>query len=57
MAALEKVDAAATPEHAATLERARQVDAVAGLLVAPVLFLLIVGRGLWSWRRYGKDPV
>ncbi len=57
LAALEKVDAAATPEHAATLERARQVDAVAGLLVAPVLFLLIVGRALWSWRRYGKDPV
>jgi hypothetical protein len=57
LAALEKVDAAATPEHAATLERARQVDAVAGLLVAPVLFLLIVGRAVWSWRRYGKDPV
>ena len=52
LAAMAKVDAAATPEHAATLERGRQVDAVLGLLVAPLLAALIVGRALWSWRRY-----
>ena len=55
--ALERVDAATTPEHAATLERARQIDAVAGLLVAPILALglmLFAGR---AWLRFGRDPV
>src|SRR4029078_790464 len=55
--ALQRVDAATTPEHAATLERARQIDAVAGLLVAPILALglmLFAGR---AWLRYGRDPV
>ena len=35
-AALTKVDAAATPEHAAELERGRQINAVLGLVGAPV---------------------
>ena len=43
LAAMTKVDAAATPEHAATLERARQLDAVLGLLVAPLLFVVLAG--------------
>jgi uncharacterized membrane protein YgcG len=56
-AALAKVDAAATPEHAKQLEQARQVNAVVGLIGAPIVLFGLVGWGLWSWRRYGKDPV
>ena len=55
--ALQQVDKAATPEHAATLERARQIDAVLGLVVAPILFLLLIGFAAWHWLRYGRDPV
>ena len=57
LVALRQVDAAATPEHAATLERARQIDAVAGLLVAPLLALGLIAWAGWSWLRYGRDPV
>ena len=56
-AAMAKVDAAATPEHANQLELGRQVNAVVGLIGAPVVFLGLAIWGLWSWRRYGKDPV
>lgn len=55
--AMQRVDAAATPEHAATLERARQVDAIAGLVVAPLLALLLIGWAAWAWLRFGRDPV
>src|SRR4029079_12272238 len=47
----------ATPEHAATLERARQLNAVLGLLVAPLLFVVLAGAAFWSWLRFGRDPV
>jgi uncharacterized membrane protein YgcG len=57
LVALQKVDANATPEHAATLERARQIDAVVGLVGAPIVFLTLVGWTLWSWLRFGRDPV
>ncbi len=57
LAALDRIDAAATPEHAATLERARIVDAVAGLLVAPALAIILTGWALWNWLRFGRDPV
>ena len=57
LAALTKIDAAATPEHAATLQTARIVDAAVGLIGAPLLFVLLVGWAGWSWLRYGKDPV
>jgi len=57
LVAIKRIDAAATPEHAATLERARQLDAVLGLLVAPLLFVLLAGFAAWHWLRYGKDPV
>ncbi len=55
--ALEKVDAAATPDHAAALERSRQVNAVVGLVGAPIVFLGLSGWALFHWRRFGKDPV
>ncbi|MFL5758005.1 MAG: TPM domain-containing protein [Chloroflexota bacterium] len=54
---LAKVDARATPEHAATLERARQIDAVLGLVVAPLLLVVVAAWGAWHWLRYGRDPV
>lgn len=55
--ALTKVDAAATPEHAASLQSARQVNAVVGLVGAPIAFMGLSGWAILSWRRFGKDPV
>jgi uncharacterized membrane protein YgcG len=55
--AIQRVDAATTPEHAARLEQARLVDAIAGLLVAPALVILLVGYAAWRWLRFGRDPV
>ena len=57
LAALDKIDAAATPEHANALATARIVDAAVGLVGAPLLFFLLVGWASWSWLRFGKDPV
>ncbi len=57
LVALREVDANATPEHAARLQAARQVDAVAGLVGAPVVFLLLSGWVTARWWRYGRDPV
>lgn len=56
VAALAKVDAAATPEHANRLQTARQVNAVLGL-GGVLLALALVGWWLWNWLRYGRDPV
>jgi uncharacterized membrane protein YgcG len=55
--ALERIDAAATPENAARLEAARQGNAVLGLVGAPIAFLGLAGWAFVSWRRFGKDPV
>ena len=55
--ALEKVDAAATPENAARLETGRQINAVLGLIGAPVAFMGLAGWAYMQWRRFGKDPV
>lgn len=57
LVAMERVDAAATPENAAALERARQLNAVAGLVGAPLAGILLVAWALWSWLRFGRDPV
>ena len=54
--ALERIDAAATPQHAAALAVARTVNAVVGLVGAPTVFLLLVGWGVLAWNRYGRDP-
>jgi uncharacterized membrane protein YgcG len=56
-AALARIDAAATPENAARLQAGRQVNAVLGLVGAPVVLLGLSGWAFFSWRRYGKDPV
>jgi uncharacterized membrane protein YgcG len=55
--ALEKIDAAATAEHAAELQGARQFNAALGLVGAPVAFMGLAGWAIMSWRRFGKDPV
>jgi uncharacterized membrane protein YgcG len=57
LAAMAKVDANATPQHAATLQRARQLNAVVGLVGAPLVAILLVGSAAWSWLRFGRDPV
>lgn len=57
LAALEKIDANATPEHAQQLAMARFIDAAIGLVLAPVAFLVLVGLAARSWLLYGKDPV
>jgi uncharacterized membrane protein YgcG len=54
--ALEKVDENATPEHAARLQTARQIDAAAGLIGAPVILLGLIGSAMFAWLRYGRDP-
>ena len=56
LAALAEVDAAATPENAQRLQTARQIDALLGILVAPLAFLLLFGWAAFSWLRYGRDP-
>src|SRR5687767_1651071 len=48
LVALDRINANATPEHAARLQAARQVDAVTGLVGAPVVFLGLVGWGVLS---------
>src|SRR3954447_13060185 len=57
LAAMSKVDASATPEHAAQLDFFRQLNAVLGLLIAPLVAIGIVLWGLATWFRHGRDPV
>ena len=54
--AMGRVNDAASPEHAKTLETARQVNAVLGLVVAPLIFLLVAGWAVLTWFRHGRDP-
>jgi uncharacterized membrane protein YgcG len=57
LAAMDRIDAAATPETAARLQQGRQLNAVVGLVGAPLIVAGLVGWGFFHWRRYGKDPV
>jgi len=56
VSAMRDVNATATAEHARSLQLARQVDAMAGLVVAPLLLVGLMGWAGWSWLRYGRDP-
>jgi uncharacterized membrane protein YgcG len=56
LVAMERIDANATPEHAATLARGRTINAIIGLVGTPLVFLLLVVWAGWSWFRYGRDP-
>ncbi len=55
--ALQRIDAAATPGNASRLQIARQINAVVGLIGAPLAFLGLAGWAFTSWRKKGKDPV
>ena len=57
LAGLARVDVATTPENAQRLQLARQINAVIGLVGAPLIFIFLVGVAGRSWLRYGKDPV
>jgi uncharacterized membrane protein YgcG len=56
MIALHDIDANATPEHAATLERGRLINAVI-FVGAAGLGLVLVLYALLSWLRHGRDPI
>jgi uncharacterized membrane protein YgcG len=56
LAAMARIDETATADHARNLQLARQVDAAAGLVLAPLLLIGLVGWAGWSWLRYGRDP-
>jgi uncharacterized membrane protein YgcG len=55
--AMGRIDDAATPEHAGQLQAARQLNALLGLVLAPLVALACIGGGLLRWRSAGKDPV
>jgi uncharacterized membrane protein YgcG len=57
LVAMAAVDQNATPQHAATITFFRQLNAVLGLILAPLLFVLVVGGGVLSWFRSGRDPI
>jgi len=56
LVAMERIDANATAEHAATLQTARQIDAAVGLIGAPVILFALIGWVASRWWRYGRDP-
>jgi hypothetical protein len=57
LAALARTDAAATVDHAQSLESGRIANAIVGLLVGPGLFLILVGWAVFHWLRFGRDPL
>jgi uncharacterized membrane protein YgcG len=56
-AGLKDVDDAATPANAEALSRARITNALFGLVIAPLIFLLAVGSAAYAWWRRGRDAI
>ena len=56
LSAMDVINARVTPEQRDRLARLRQLNAVLGLVAAPVAFLLLLGLAFRSWRRSGDDP-
>jgi hypothetical protein len=56
LAAIAKIDAAATTEHSRQLELGRQVNAVIGLVGGSLVLLGLLGWVAFSWLRFGRDP-
>ncbi len=56
LAALDAIQAVTTPQQRDRLNRARQLNAVLGLVVAPLALLLVSGVAYLTWRREGDDP-
>ncbi len=57
LVAMAAIDANATQDHANQITFFRQLNAVLGLLVAPLMFVLLLGWGVLAWFRTGRDPV
>ena len=57
LVALRAFDQAFTADHANQLQTGRQVNAVVGLVGAPLAFILLAGWAALSWWRKGRDPV
>lgn len=53
---MEAIAAATTPERREALDRGRQINAVLGLLGAPLALLAVGGGAYLAWRREGDDP-
>ena len=53
---MEAIDRATTPEQRDRLEAARRINAVVGLVGAPLALLLVGGGAYLRWRREGDDP-
>jgi uncharacterized membrane protein YgcG len=54
--AMQKLEELTTTENAGRLQLFRQLNAVIGLVVAPLLFLLVAGWAVVTWYRRGRDP-
>jgi uncharacterized membrane protein YgcG len=54
--AVDFVGSAITPDATARLNVLRQLNAVLGVVGAPIAFLLTVGLAFRAWRREGDDP-
>ena len=57
LVAMDAVDENATPEHAATITFFRQLNAVLGVILAPLLFVVIMAWAILTWFRSGRDPI
>lgn len=57
LAGLRAVAEQTTPASAADLERARIINAILGIILAPLALLLIIGWAAFNWLRHGRDPV
>ncbi len=55
--ALDRVGAAATPEHANQLQIARQVNALVGIIGGALVLLILPGWAIFHWLRFGRDPL
>ncbi len=56
IAAIDAVDSAITPSGTDRLNLLRQVNAVVGVIGAPITLLVMVGFAFFAWRREGDDP-
>ena len=57
LAGMDRIEEVTTPENAARLTLGRQLNAIVGLVVAPIVLIGLIGWALFSWLRFGDDPV